>query len=77
MRSKPPKLKLAPFLRPGVGKIYGITNYHTGDFVATCIEQLFQTDSYRVNAPLDCSLNLGDEIEIAYRTPAHNLQVPS
>ncbi len=56
--------------RPEVGKAYRITNYHTGDFVGTCVEQLFQTARYRVNAPLASALNRGDEIEIAYRSPA-------
>jgi hypothetical protein len=37
---------------PDVGKVYRVTNYHTGDFVATCVEKLFQTARYRVNAPL-------------------------
>jgi hypothetical protein len=59
----------SPF-RPEVGKIYRVTNYHTGDFVATCVEKLFQTARYRVNAPLGSTLNLADEIEIAYRSPA-------
>ena len=40
-----------PF-RPDVGRVYRVTNYHTGDFVATCVEKLFQTARYRVNAPL-------------------------
>ena len=68
---KPGKKATAPAsFRPDVGKVYRITNYHTGDFVATCVEKLFQTARYRVNAPLASALNLGDEIEIAYRSPA-------
>ena len=39
--------------------------------MATCVEKLFQTARYRVNAPLGSVLGSGDEIEIAYRSPAH------
>ena len=56
--------------RPDVGKVYRITNYHTGDFVGTCIERGFSSARYRVNAPLVSSLAPGEEIEIAYRSPA-------
>jgi hypothetical protein len=59
----------APF-RPDVGNVYRITNYHTGDFVATCVEKLFQTARYRVSAPLGSALSPGDEVEIAYRSAA-------
>ena len=38
--------------------------------MATCVEKLFQTARYRVNAPLASALNPGDEVEIAYRSPA-------
>jgi len=71
MRRRLPKRKPAPMPRPETGKIYRITSYHTGDFVGTCIEQHFQTARYRVNAPLTSELHSGDEIEIAYRSPAH------
>ena len=66
--------KRVPIQRPDVGKIYRISNYHTGDFVGTCIEQLFQTARYRVNAPLASALKPGEEIEIAYRSPAQIAQ---
>jgi hypothetical protein len=72
MRRRPsPQAKCAPIPKPEVGKVYRVTNYHTGDFVATCVEKLFQTARYRVNAPLASALRPGDEIEIAYRSPAH------
>jgi hypothetical protein len=68
---RPAKKAIAPPpIRPDVGKVYRVTNHHTGDFVATCVEKLFQTARYRVNAPLASALSLGDEIEIAYRSPA-------
>jgi hypothetical protein len=71
MRRRPsPQAKCAPIPKPEVGKVYRVTNYHTGDFVATCVEKLFQTARYRVNAPLGSALNLGDEVEIAYKSPA-------
>ena len=70
MRRHMPKRKPVQMPRPEVGKVYRITNYHTGDFVGTCIEQLFQTARYRVNAPLTSALRPGDEVEIAYRSPA-------
>jgi hypothetical protein len=70
MKRSPKKATVPPPFRPDVGKVYRVTNYHTGDFVATCVEKLFQTARYRVNAPLASALNLGDEIEIAYRSPA-------
>ena len=70
MRRTLPKRRTLPPPRPEVGKTYRITNYHTGDFVGTCIEQRFQTARYRVNAPLVSALLAGDEVEIAYRSPA-------
>ena len=70
MSRKLPKRRTPPTPRPELGKIYRITNYHTGDFVATCVEQQFQTARYRVNAPLVSALRPGDEVEIAYRSPA-------
>jgi hypothetical protein len=69
MRRPAKKATVPPPFRPDVGKVYRITNYHTGDFVATCVEQLFQTARYRVKAPLASALNPGEEIEIAYRSP--------
>lgn len=72
---RPPKPKPAPIPQPEVGKVYRVTNYHTGDFVATCVEKLFQTARYRVNAPLASVLNSGDEVEIAYRSAARIAQV--
>lgn len=59
-----------PPFRPDVGKAYRVTNYHTGNFVATCVEKLFQTARYRLNVPLASPLNPGNEIEIAYKSPA-------
>jgi len=59
-----------PPFRPEVGKVYRVTNYHTGDFVGTCVEKLFQTARYRVNAPRASALSPGEEIEIPYRSPA-------
>ena len=70
MKRPAKKTTVSPQFRPDVGKIYRVTNYHTGDFVATCVERLFQTARYRVNAPLGSALNPGEEIEIAYRSPA-------
>jgi hypothetical protein len=75
MRRKPLRVTQTQALRPEVGQVYWITNYHTGDFVGTCIEQLFQTARYRVNAPLASALSPGDEIEIAYRSPANIVPV--
>ena len=77
MRRKPPKRRTHPTPRPEVCKAYRITNYHTGDFVGTCIEQRFQTARYRVNAPLISALQPSDEIGIAYRSPAQIAQVTS
>jgi hypothetical protein len=70
MKKPAKKASAPPPFRPHVGRVYRVTNYHTGDFVATCVEKLFQTARYRVNAPLASALNPGDEIEIAYRSPA-------
>jgi hypothetical protein len=70
MKRPKQKPKPATIPKPEVGKAYRITNYYTGDFVATCVEKLFQTARYRVNAPLASVLNPGDELEIAYRSPA-------
>ena len=70
MKRRLPKRRTPPMPRPEVGKIYRIANYHTGDFVGTCIEQLFQTARYRVNAPLASALSPGDDVEIACRSPA-------
>jgi hypothetical protein len=68
---RPAKKAIVPLpFRPDVGKVYRVTNYHTGDFVATCIEKLFQTARYRVNAPLESVLSPGEEIEVAYKSPA-------
>jgi hypothetical protein len=58
---KPKKRTTAPPpFRSDVGKVYRVTNYHTEDFIATCVEKLFQTARYRVNAPLGSVLNPGD-----------------
>jgi len=38
-------------------------------------ETFSQAARYRVNAPLDSALSAGDEIEIAYRSPAQIVQV--
>ena len=67
---RPAKKATAPPFQPDLGKVYRVTNYHTGDFVATCVEKIFQTARYRVDAPLASALSLGEEIEIAYRSPA-------
>jgi hypothetical protein len=69
---KPNRSPVCPkcLTRPEVGKVYRVTNYHTGDFVATCVEKLFQTARYRVSAPLGSALSPGDEVEIAYRSAA-------
>ena len=75
MKRRPPKPKPAPIPRPEVGKVYRISNYHTGDFVGTCVEKLFQTARYRVNVPLASVLKLGEEIEIGYRSAARIAQV--
>jgi hypothetical protein len=70
MKRPTKKATAPPPSRPDVGRAYRVTNYQRGDFVATCVEKLFQTARYRVNAPLGSVLNAGEEIEIAYRSPA-------
>jgi len=57
-------------IRPEVGRPYRITNYHTGDFVGTCVAKEFSFARYRVNAPLDSLLRPGEEIDISFSSPA-------
>ena len=55
MKKPAKKTTVPPPLRPDVRKVYRVTNYHTGDFVATCVEKLFRTARYRVNAAGICA----------------------